>query len=104
MSSSVLGRSRAARGAREARRSSAAPENRSSAAISEPAAQSLRGASRSPRSASAPGASGFGAPVMGSEPDWVLGKAMTSRMLSSPAKMATSRSIPTAKPAWGGAP
>ena len=41
---------------------------------------------------------------MGSEPDWVFGKAMTSRMLSSPAKMATRRSSPTANPAWGGAP
>ena len=54
--------------------------------------------------AAASGASGLGAPVMGSAPDWVFGKAMTSRMFSSPAKMATSRSTPTAKPPWGGAP
>ena len=45
-----------------------------------------------------------GAPVSGSTPDWVFGKAMTSRMLSSPARMATRRSMPKAKPAWGGAP
>ena len=36
---------------------------------------------------------------MRSVPDWVFGKAITSRMLSSPARIATSRSRPTAKPA-----
>ncbi len=30
----------------------------------------------------------FGAPVMRSAPDWVFGKAITSRMFSSPAKIA----------------
>ena len=68
------------------------------------AAHSFRGMGCSPSSASTPGATGFGAPVIGSDPDWVFGKAITSRMLSSPAKMATSRSMPTANPACGGAP
>ena len=45
-----------------------------------------------------------GAWVNGSVPDWVLGKAMTSRMFSSPTSIATSRSMPKANPAWGGAP
>ena len=44
------------------------------------------------------GASALGAPVMGSVPDWVFGKAMTSRMFSSPASSATKRSTPTANP------
>ena len=47
---------------------------------------------------------GRGAPVSGSAPDWVFGKAITSRMLSSPARIATRRSMPKAKPPWGGAP
>ena len=47
---------------------------------------------------------GVGAPVMGSRPDCGFGKAMISRMLSSPARMATRRSIPKANPPWGGAP
>ena len=47
---------------------------------------------------------GDGAPVKRSRPDCVLGNAMTSRMFSSPARMATSRSRPNATPAWGGAP
>ena len=51
-----------------------------------------------------PPGTGVGAPVSGSRPDWVLGKAMTSRMFSSPASSATRRSMPKAKPAWGGAP
>ena len=48
--------------------------------------------------------SGVGALVSGSAPDWVLGKAITSRMFSSPTSRATSRSIPKANPACGGAP
>jgi len=40
-----------------------------------------------------------GALVKGSAPDCVLGKAITSRMLVSPAKSATNRSMPKAKPA-----
>jgi len=47
---------------------------------------------------------GVGAPVSGSVPDCVFGKAMTSRMLSSRARMADSLSMPNAKPACGGAP
>ena len=43
-----------------------------------------------------------GALVNGSAPDWVLGKAMTSRMFSSPTSSATRRSMPSAKPACGG--
>ena len=59
---------------------------------------------RMPSSARAAAGSGVGAPVNRSAPDWVLGYAMTSRMFSSPARIATSRSTPTANPAWGGAP
>jgi hypothetical protein len=99
MSSRVRGRSRAARGARADRRSAAAPENRSSSATAPD--QSFVGTGCRPRSASTRGATGLGASVIGSDPDWVFGKAMTSRMLSSPAKMAVSRSIPTAKPGVG---
>ena len=45
-----------------------------------------------------------GEPVIGSVPDCVFGKAITSRMFSSPARMATSRSMPKANPPCGGAP
>ena len=47
---------------------------------------------------------GEGAPVIGSAAFLVLGKANTSRISSSPASWATMRSMPGAKPAWGGAP
>ena len=57
-----------------------------------------------PRAASCVGATGSGEFVIGSAPDWVFGKAMTSRMFSSPARIATRRSRPKAKPPWGGAP
>src|SRR4029450_5409743 len=40
----------------------------------------------------------------GSPPDWVVGKPIPSRMFSSPTSSATSRSMPKANPAWGGAP
>jgi len=46
----------------------------------------------------------MGAFVMGSTPDWGLGKAMISRMFSSPARTATRRSTPNANPPCGGAP
>lgn len=62
------------------------------------------GRSRSPSSVRCPGSIGPGALVSGSAPDCVLGNAMTSRMFSSPASRATSRSMPKANPAWGGAP
>ena len=47
---------------------------------------------------------GWGRWSSGPMPDWVLGKAMTSRMFSSPARMATRRSMPKANPPCGGAP
>ena len=53
---------------------------------------------RMPSSAIAWRSSALGAPVIGSAPDWVFGKAMTSRMFSSRASTATNRSIPRAKP------
>ena len=62
------------------------------------------GSVRRPSSAKWAESIGVGAPVSGSAPDWVFGKAMTSRMFSSPTSSATNRSIPMAKPAWGGAP
>ena len=49
-------------------------------------------------------ATGDGEFVIGSAPDCVFGKAITSRMFSSPARMATRRSMPKAKPPCGGAP
>ena len=102
ISSRVRGRIRAASGAREARSvgGCAGEEVLAGHRAVSPAS----GSACSPRSRKASGASGFGASVIGSQPDWVFGKAITSRMLSSPAKMATRRSRPTAKPAWGGAP
>ena len=45
------------------------------------------------------GSTGVGALVIGSMPDWVFGKAMTSRMFSSPARIATRRSMPKAEAA-----
>lgn len=45
-----------------------------------------------------------GAPSIRSEARCVLGKAITSRMLSLPAKSITQRSRPSAIPPWGGAP
>jgi hypothetical protein len=68
------------------------------------AAQALGGSVRMPSWPSSEASTGPGASVSGSAPDCVFGKAMTSRMLSSPARMATRRSMPTAKPPWGGAP
>ena len=102
MSSSVRGRSRAASGRprRQAVGGGAGEEVLAGHRRLSPASGSA--GARGPRSA--PAASGFGASVIGSQPDWVFGKAITSRMLSSPAKMATRRSSPTANPAWGGAP
>ena len=47
------------------------------------------------------GSTGVGEPVIGSAPDCVLGKAITSRMFSSPARIAMSRSMPKAKPRVG---
>ena len=46
--------------------------------------QSVVATTARPSSASTPGSIGAGASVIGSQPDWVFGKAMTSRMLSSP--------------------
>ena len=61
-----------------------------------------RTAARAPRTASAPGVDG--ASSIGSVPDWVLGKAMTSRMFVWPASSAAQRSMPSAIPPCGGAP
>ena len=58
-----------------------------------PSASARGRARRAARGRAAPGA-----PVSGSAPDCVFGKAMTSRMFSSPASSATSRSTPNAKP------
>ena len=57
---------------------------------------------RAPGAAS--GLTGVGASVRGHVPFWVLGNAMTSRMESTPARMATIRSSPNAMPPIGGAP
>ena len=103
ISSRVRGRIRAASGARADSRSAAAPEKRSSPATTGRSVLRREGP-EAELARARPGATGLGAPVIGSDPDWVFGKAMTSRMLSSPAKMATNRSMPTANPAWGGAP
>ena len=59
---------------------------------------------RMPSSARLAGGSAVGAPVKSYAPDLVLGLALTSLMFSSPARIATSRSTPTANPACGGAP
>ncbi len=64
----------------------------------------LGGRVRMPSSSSCLTSTGVGALVIGSMPDCVFGKAMTSRMFSSPARIATRRSMPKAKPPWGGAP
>ena len=63
-----------------------------------------RCASRTPTSRSCSGATGAGAPVRGSEPVAVFGKAITSRIDGSPASSITIRSRPNAMPPWGGAP
>ena len=47
---------------------------------------------------------GVGAPVSGSKPAPVFGKAMTSRIDSTPDSSAESRSQPSAAPACGGGP
>src|SRR5262249_24357257 len=47
------------------------------------------------------GVIGVGAPVSGSRPEAVLGKAITSRMLLAPASSMSSRSQPDAIPPWG---
>ena len=49
-------------------------------------------------------ATAAGAPVSGSEPLAVFGKAMTSRIDSRPSRSATMRSMPKAMPPCGGAP
>src|SRR5207302_7750191 len=68
------------------------------------AGQGLGSTRRRPRSRSWAASIGVGAFVKRSTPDCVLGNAITSRMFSSPARTATNRSMPTAKPACGGAP
>ena len=50
------------------------------------------------------GVMGAGAAVSGSNPPPVLGKAITSRIDSAPARRAQIRSQPKAMPPWGGAP
>ena len=57
-----------------------------------------------PSSSSCFAITGVGAFVIGSAPLCVLGKAITSRMFSSPARIATNRSMPNANPPCGGAP
>ena len=50
------------------------------------------------------GRAGSARSVIRSVPDCVFGKAITSRMFSSPARIATRRSMPNANPPCGGAP
>ena len=57
-----------------------------------------------PSSASWRASTGAGAPVSGSEPLAVFGNAITSRIESRPAMIATIRSMPSAIPPCGGAP
>ena len=57
-----------------------------------------------PARRAARGRSGDGAPSMRSLPDWVFGKAITSRMLSWSVSSAAQRSRPIAIPPCGGAP
>ena len=64
----------------------------------EVAAHVAFGTTRMPSSAICVAGIAEGAPVNRSAPDCVFGNAMTSRMLFSPAKIATSRSMPKAKP------
>ena len=59
---------------------------------------------RSPSSSNCSVSGGEGASSIGSLPDWVLGKAMTSRMLVWLARSAAQRSMPRAIPPCGGAP
>jgi hypothetical protein len=61
-------------------------------------------ASRIPSSRSSWASIGVGAPLSGSEPLAVLGNAITSRIDSRPAMIATMRSMPKAMPPCGGAP
>ncbi len=57
-----------------------------------------------PASARCASVIGVGAPVRGSPPDAVFGKAITSRIDEAPASSATSRSSPKAMPPCGGGP
>src|SRR5512143_2571424 len=59
---------------------------------------------RSPSSANWLSSGTDGASSIRSLPDWVLGKAITSRMLVCSARSAAQRSIPSAMPPCGGAP
>ena len=76
------------------------------AATRAPSGSGLAGgaASRSPSSASCASSTAAGAPVSGSAPLAVFGKAITSRIESSPAISAAMRSMPSAMPPCGGAP
>ena len=74
------------RGRRQRRRRGDRPAISRPRSRQAPRAQWPRGVMRSPARAVRTRASALGAPVMGSVPDWVLGKAITSRMFSSPAQ------------------
>ena len=50
------------------------------------------------------GVIGVGAPVNGSAPEAAFGKAITSRIVSAPARSITTRSQPNAMPPCGGGP
>ena len=101
-SSSVRGRRRAASGAWRWRRRSAASAKRLTApASAAPAGRAGGGGTttRMPSSASVAGGQRRRArPVSRSAPDCVLGYAMTSRMFSSPARIAARRSTPNGEP------
>ena len=60
--------------------------------------------SLTPSSASCAASTAAGAPVSGSDPLAVFGNAITSRIDSRPARIATIRSMPNAMPPCGGAP
>ena len=57
-----------------------------------------------PSSFSCFSSTGAGACIIRSSPCWFSGKAMTSRMAVWPASSMTMRSMPGARPPWGGAP
>ena len=89
----------AARTSRAARVRSSSP--RSSSLRSCPACTPTK---RRPSSSYCPGSGIDGASSIGSVPDWVFGKAMTSRMFVWRARSAAQRSMPRAIPPCGGAP
>ena len=81
---------------------SAPPRRRLSHMGSRPGRRNRRACT--PTSASCAVSTAAGAPVSGSEPEAVFGNAITSRIESRLARIATIRSMPSASPPCGGAP